>query len=96
MNGRALPLILAQDAERGAPGVQSDPGRVDAAHCAQAGRGGHFYSIRGELAEELTRTKGLTLKPIVSKGTFWLYFADQWDARSPAGLTFTAQALQGA
>jgi peptide/nickel transport system substrate-binding protein len=42
-----------------------------------------IYSIRGELAEELARTKGLTLKPIISKGTFWLYFADQWDPRSP-------------
>jgi peptide/nickel transport system substrate-binding protein len=42
-----------------------------------------IYLIRGELAEELGRTKGLTLKPIVSKATFWLYFADQWDQRSP-------------
>jgi peptide/nickel transport system substrate-binding protein len=42
-----------------------------------------IYAIRGELAEELARTKGLTLKPIISKGTLWLYFADQWDPRSP-------------
>ena len=42
-----------------------------------------IYLIRGELAEELARTKGLTLKPVVTKGTFWLYFADQWDPRSP-------------
>jgi peptide/nickel transport system substrate-binding protein len=42
-----------------------------------------IYAIRGELAEELARTKGLTLKPIISKGTHWLYFADQWDPRSP-------------
>ena len=41
------------------------------------------YSIRGELAEALQRTKGLILKPIISKGTFWLYFPDQWDPRSP-------------
>jgi peptide/nickel transport system substrate-binding protein len=41
------------------------------------------YSIRGELAEELARTKGLTLKPIITRGTHWLYFADQWDPRSP-------------
>jgi peptide/nickel transport system substrate-binding protein len=41
------------------------------------------YSIRGELAEELQRTKGLTLKSQVLIGTFWLYFADQWDATSP-------------
>jgi peptide/nickel transport system substrate-binding protein len=41
------------------------------------------YSIRGELAEELTKTPGLTLKPVVIQGTFWLYFPDQWDEKSP-------------
>ena len=41
------------------------------------------YSVRGELAEELQRTPGLTLKPVVIQGTFWLYFPDQWDAKSP-------------
>jgi peptide/nickel transport system substrate-binding protein len=41
------------------------------------------YSIRGELAEELQRTKGLTLKPVYPPGTFWLYFPDQWDPKSP-------------
>jgi peptide/nickel transport system substrate-binding protein len=41
------------------------------------------YSIRGELAEELRQTPGLTLKPVVIQGTFWLYFPDQWDPKSP-------------
>jgi peptide/nickel transport system substrate-binding protein len=41
------------------------------------------YSIRGALAEELRRTPGLTLKPTVIQATFWLYFADQWDPKSP-------------
>ncbi len=41
------------------------------------------YSVRGELAEELQRTAGLTLKPAVIQGTFWLYFPDQWDPKSP-------------
>jgi peptide/nickel transport system substrate-binding protein len=41
------------------------------------------YSIRGELAEELRQTPGLTLKPVVIQGTFWLYFPDQWDPNSP-------------
>jgi peptide/nickel transport system substrate-binding protein len=41
------------------------------------------YSIRGELAEELQRTKGLSLKPTVLHGTFWVYFPDQWDPKSP-------------
>ena len=41
------------------------------------------YSIRGELAEELQRTKGLALKSVVIQSPFWLYFADQWDPKSP-------------
>jgi peptide/nickel transport system substrate-binding protein len=41
------------------------------------------YSVRGELAEELQRTPGLTLKPAVIQGTFWVYFPDQWDRKSP-------------
>ena len=41
------------------------------------------YSIRGELAEDLKRTPGFTLKPVVIQGTFWLYFPDQWDPKSP-------------
>ena len=41
------------------------------------------FSIRGELAEELVRTKGLTLKPTIIQAPFWLYFADQWDPKSP-------------
>jgi peptide/nickel transport system substrate-binding protein len=41
------------------------------------------YSVRGELAEELRRSAGLTLKPVVIQGTFWLYFPEQWDPKSP-------------
>ena len=41
------------------------------------------YSIRGELAEELQKTKGLSLKPTVIQAPFWLYFPDQWDPKSP-------------
>jgi len=41
------------------------------------------YLFRGELAEDLVRTKGLTSKPIVTDVPFWLYFADQWDPKSP-------------
>ena len=49
-------------------------------------RGGEVdivYSIRGALAEELQRTPGLTLKPVVPQGTQWLEFPDQWDDKSP-------------
>ena len=41
------------------------------------------YSIRGELAEELRRTPGLTLKPVIPQGPFYVYFPQQWDAKSP-------------
>jgi peptide/nickel transport system substrate-binding protein len=41
------------------------------------------YSIRGALAQELQRTPGLSLKPAVIQAPFWLYFADQWDSKSP-------------
>ncbi len=41
------------------------------------------YSIRGELAEELQRTPGLTLKPVFPPGTQFLYFPEQWDPKSP-------------
>ena len=40
------------------------------------------YSIRGEPADELQHTPGLTLKTTVP-GSQWLYFADQWDPSSP-------------
>ena len=40
------------------------------------------YNIRGELAEELQRTPGLTLKPVVLPATFWLDFPEQWDPKS--------------
>jgi peptide/nickel transport system substrate-binding protein len=41
------------------------------------------YAIRGALAEELRRTPRLTLKPNVGQATFWVYFAEQWDPKSP-------------
>jgi peptide/nickel transport system substrate-binding protein len=41
------------------------------------------YSIRGELAEELQKSPGLTLKPVVLQGPNWLYFPEQWDPKSP-------------
>src|SRR5919108_1799249 len=41
------------------------------------------YSIRGALAEDLRRTQGLQLVPTVLQGTFWLYFPEQWDTKSP-------------
>src|ERR1700736_2060649 len=41
------------------------------------------YNIQGELAEELRRTPGLALKPVVLQAPNWLYFPEQWDPQSP-------------
>jgi peptide/nickel transport system substrate-binding protein len=41
------------------------------------------YSIRGELAEELLRSPGLTLKPTVIQSPQWISMLDQWDPKSP-------------
>ena len=41
------------------------------------------YSVRGALAEDLKRTPGLQLVPTVLQGTFWIYFPEQWDPKSP-------------
>ncbi len=40
-------------------------------------------SIRGELAEEVAHTPGLTLKPTVGSAPYWIYFPEQWDPKSP-------------
>jgi peptide/nickel transport system substrate-binding protein len=41
------------------------------------------YSIRGELADEVQKTPGLSLKPVVLQAPNWLYFPEQWDPKSP-------------
>src|SRR6266705_138900 len=41
------------------------------------------YSIRGELAEEMQRTQGLTLKATVIQAPQWVSMLDQWDPKSP-------------
>jgi peptide/nickel transport system substrate-binding protein len=41
------------------------------------------YSITGALAEELTRTPGLSLAPTHFTFTVWINFLDQWDPKSP-------------
>jgi peptide/nickel transport system substrate-binding protein len=42
-----------------------------------------IYLLQGELAEEVRRTPGLTLKPTPIVSTHWLVFLDQWDPKSP-------------
>ena len=41
------------------------------------------YAFFGPVAEEVRRTPGLTLKATVVPTPFWVYFADQWDPKSP-------------
>jgi peptide/nickel transport system substrate-binding protein len=41
------------------------------------------YSVRGALAEELQRTPGLKLAPVVIPANQWLVFTDQWNPKSP-------------
>jgi peptide/nickel transport system substrate-binding protein len=41
------------------------------------------YLLQSELAEEVKRTSGLTLRPTPIVSTHWLVFLDQWDAKSP-------------
>jgi peptide/nickel transport system substrate-binding protein len=41
------------------------------------------YTIRGAMAEEIRRSPGLTLKANVGQATHWVYFAEQWDPKSP-------------
>jgi peptide/nickel transport system substrate-binding protein len=41
------------------------------------------YSIRGELAQQVQKTPGLSLKPVLLPAPWWLYFTEQWDPKSP-------------
>ena len=73
---------------RKAPGVKrlvfrSIPEEATRLAALKGGEVDIAYSIRGELAEELRSTPGLTLKPVNTPAAFWLYFADQWDPKSP-------------
>src|SRR2546422_460252 len=41
------------------------------------------YWMTASLGEELRRTPGLTLKPAIANNSYWVYFVDQWDPKSP-------------
>src|SRR5438477_1806437 len=41
------------------------------------------YGLRGPDAEEVRRTPGLTLKPILPTVSQWVVFTEQWDLKSP-------------
>src|SRR5262245_24233540 len=41
------------------------------------------YAFFGPVAEEVRRAPGLSLKATLVPTTFWVYFADQWEPKSP-------------
>jgi len=41
------------------------------------------YWMTASLGEEIRRTPGLTLKPSIANNTYWVYFVEQWDPKSP-------------
>src|SRR5213594_1099058 len=41
------------------------------------------YWMTASLGAELRRTPGLTLKPSLANNSYWVYFVDQWDPKSP-------------
>ena len=41
------------------------------------------YWMTASIGEELRRTAGLTLKPALANNSYWVYFVEQWDAKSP-------------
>src|SRR5215212_2430031 len=41
------------------------------------------YWVSGELAADLQKTPGLTLKAAVVQTPWWVYFPEQWDPKSP-------------
>jgi peptide/nickel transport system substrate-binding protein len=86
--GQAMELEAFDDYWRKTPNVRRLVFRVipdESTRLAALKRGevDIAYSIRGELAEEIQHTKGLTLKPALTLATYFLYFADQWDPKSP-------------
>src|SRR5204863_9845511 len=63
--------------------MKSIPDETTRLAALKGGEIGIAYSIRGELAEDLQQTPGLSLKSIVLQATNWIYFPEQWDPKSP-------------
>jgi peptide/nickel transport system substrate-binding protein len=86
--GVALELEAHEDYWRKKPAVKHItfkviPDESTRLAALQRGEVDMALSIRGELAEEVTRTPGLTLKPTVGSAPYWIYFSEQWDPKSP-------------
>ena len=80
----ATDSVLAQDAEREAPGLQVRPGRGHPARDAQARRRGRAPTrcpARSARRCGARRASPCGRRPFTS--THWILFADQWDTSSP-------------
>ena len=76
--------LLAEAGQREAAGAEGDPRGGDAACRLEAWRGRHrLLDPRRAGSRSCRQTPGLTLKPTVIQSPFWLYFPEQWDAKSP-------------
>src|SRR5437762_2718927 len=62
--------------------IRSIPDETTRLAALKRGEVDGIYWISGELAGELQRTPGLTLKA-ANTAPFWLYFPEQWDPASP-------------
>jgi peptide/nickel transport system substrate-binding protein len=62
--------------------IRSIPDETTRLAALKRGEVDGIYWISGELAEEMQRTPGLTLKA-ANTAPFWLYFPEQWDPASP-------------
>ncbi len=80
---RGLRRLLAQEARHQAAVFKVIPDESTRLAALQRNEIDVAYSIRGELADELLRTPGLTIKPALGSAPFWLYFPEQWDPQSP-------------
>ena len=63
--------------------IRSVPDETTRLAMLKRGEADVAYIFRGPLAEEVSRTPGLTLKPYYLPVPFWLVFTEQWDPKSP-------------
>jgi peptide/nickel transport system substrate-binding protein len=62
--------------------IKSVPDEVTRVAMLKRGEADIVYSFRGQAAEDVRRTPGLTLKPVQFYGDQWLLFTEQWDPKS--------------
>src|SRR4029453_15341519 len=78
-----LRSVLAEGPECETHRLRSIPDETTRLAALKRGELDIAYNLRGELAQEIRRTPGLTLKPNVGQATHWVYFSEQWDPKSP-------------